>query len=138
MTTLLSIWRILGIRGAIAVALGLALAFTAWRADGLSDQVTRYRAAEQAAQAAYRAERDRRATIGTNYEREASNAAQTHTIREREIRTVFRDVLVPAECAAPDAVRVVLSEAVIAANSAASGQPGGTVPAIAQPAATAD
>jgi len=129
MTYALAFYRFLGIRGCIAVGLAVALAFTIWRADRLSAQVDRYKAAEQAAQAAYRAEVAQRATIAQQYEREASNAAQIHTIREREIRTVFQDVLVPSECAAPDSVRRVLSEAVSASNSAASGQPVSPLPA---------
>lgn len=135
---LTKVYRFLGIRGCIAVGLALALGVALWRADGLADQVDRYRAAEQAAKAAYRAEVTRRATIAADYEREASNAAQIHTIREREIETIFRDVLVPAECAAPDSVRRVLSEAVAASNSAASGEPVSPLPALADATGPAD
>jgi hypothetical protein len=95
---------------------------------GLAERVADYEAAEKAAEKAYEAETTRRATIGAAYEREASNAAQITTLREREIRTIYRDIEVPAECAVPDSVRIVLSEAVASANAAASGEPVGGLP----------
>lgn len=106
--------------------------------EGLKAKVERHEAAARAARDAYKAETQRRAIIATDYEREASNAAQVHTIREREIRTVFQDVLVPAECAAPDDARRVLAEAVAASNAAATGQPVIPVPTASAPAVSAE
>lgn len=122
---------------AIKGPLGIGFHFEGWRpkAERLEAEAE---AAEKARQQAYQAEAERRATIATEYEREAANAAQVHTIREREIQTIFRDVLVPAECAAPDAVQRVLAEAVAGANAAATGEPVRAVPAAAEPAEPAD
>jgi hypothetical protein len=139
------VWRFLPwvLAGAMAVntyadfaikgPLGIGFHLEGWKPMAL-----RLEDEKQAAKAAYRAEVARRATIGTEYEREASNAAQIHTIREREIETIYRDVLVPAECAVPDDVRRVLSEAVAASNSAASGQPVSPLPAPADAAGPVD
>lgn len=93
--------------------------------DGMKAKVARAEAAEIAARAAYKAEARRRATIGTEYEREAANDRAVATIREREITTIYRDIPVPAECAVPDDVRRVLAEAVAASNSSTTGQLGG-------------
>ena len=43
------------------------------------------------------------------------------------IRTIYRDVKIPAKCAAPASVAGVLNDAVRAANAAAAGKPVGPV-----------
>lgn len=65
MTAILSIYRFLGIRGCIAVALALALGVAVWRADSLSDRLDRAKeqiaameVASEAARAAQQAVND--------------------------------------------------------------------------------
>ena len=136
--TLLTLARRFNITAVSIVILGILLAvqtiriegFRVWpiEIEGLKAKVERHEAAARAARDAYKAETQRRAAVATDYEREASNAAQVHTIREREIRTIYQDVPVPAGCAVPDDVRRVLSEAVAAGNAAATGEPVQPVP----------
>jgi len=67
------------------------------------------------------------AAASIRYERLAQSIrAQERTDRET-IRTIYRDKVIPAECAADPRAVSVLSEAVDRANAAASGQSGGTV-----------
>jgi hypothetical protein len=62
--------------------------------------------------------------IAAEYEAERETARVEYITREGQVREIFREVEVPSNCAAPPAVRGVLSEAVTSANSA-TGQPGG-------------
>lgn len=62
------------------------------------------------------------------YERDQLQARDASRRRETEIRTIYRDVPVPAECEPPADVRSVLDDSVRAANARAAGQSGGTVP----------
>jgi hypothetical protein len=72
------------------------------------------------------------------YEAERENARRSGVDREGAIRTVYRTIEVPAECAAPDAVRGVLDDAIREANARAAGEPLPTVPASAEPSGGAD
>jgi hypothetical protein len=62
--------------------------------------------------------------IATEYEAERETARVEYITREGQVREIYREVEVPSSCAAPPAVRGVLSEAVTSANSA-TGQSGG-------------
>jgi len=91
-TALATLWRILGIRGAIAVGLGLALAFTMWRADSLAD-------ARDEAKAALVGEQVRhavtRASLALLEQRHAAIVADGRARDERVLQareTVARDV----------------------------------------------
>lgn len=58
------------------------------------------------------------------YEAEREQGRIEGRARETEVRTIYRDIPAPPiECAAPDAVRSVLDDAINAANSAAGRQP---------------
>lgn len=59
-------------------------------------------------------------------DREAGRAESRD--RQETIRTIYRDKVVPADCAAPDAVRGLLDDAVRRANARAGGEPGAAVP----------
>lgn len=95
---------------------------------GLAERVADYEEAERREQDALKREEEQYQAAGSDYEKEASNAAQITTIREREINTIYRNVEVPAVCAVPDDARRVLAEAVASANSAASGEPVSALP----------
>lgn len=92
-----------------------------WKAD--SDALE----AEEKAQAEYVAVVQALADQSLAYETIAQSL-RTAERRDREtIREVYRNVQVPANCAADPAAVRVLSEAVTRANAAASGQSGGEV-----------
>lgn len=75
-------------------------------------------------QAAFQRQLAKQHDIATNYEQGRETARVEYVTREGQVREIYREVEVPAECAAPDSVRSLLSEAVTSANSA-PGQPGG-------------
>lgn len=76
----------------------------------------------------YRALTDALADQSLAYETIAQSL-RTAERRDREtIREIYRDKVVPAECAADPAVGRVLSEAVARANTAIARQSGGTLP----------
>jgi hypothetical protein len=70
-------------------------------------------------------------------ERDQANvvaAERTHTIRE-----IYKTVpAIPADCAAPDALRRLLESSVRDANAAATGKPSGEVPNTSEPASGND
>lgn len=74
----------------------------------------------------------------TEYETERTYEVQKQVVYQDRIRTVFKDKIVPGECAAPDDVVRVLAEAVTGANSRATGQSGGELPDAPAPAEPAD
>lgn len=59
-------------------------------------------------------------------DREAGRAESRD--RQETIRTIYRDKVVPTDCAAPDAVRGLLDDAVRRANARAGSEPAPTVP----------
>lgn len=67
-------------------------------------------------------------TAATAYEQEKPDAVAQSTVRESTIREIYKDRPVSVDCAAPDAVRGVLGDAITAANSRATGQPTAVVP----------
>lgn len=87
--------------------------------EGWKPKAQRLEAAQIAARAAYKAQQDRQATIATDYEKGRKNDAQANAGRIERVRTIYRDVAVSVDCAAPDALRSVLRDAVTDANAAA-------------------
>ena len=77
-------------------------------------------------------------TQSTSYERERSDATVTNTVREHELRTIYRDKVVPGECAVPDAAVGVLEQARLDANARITGEPRQPVPDDPAPADAAD
>jgi len=61
---------------------------------------------------------------GDAYEKDKQNDQAQSTVRESRISTIYRDRLVPADCAVPDDAGSVLDNAIRAANARAAGQPG--------------
>lgn len=55
------------------------------------------------------------------YEAESEAGRQAGITRETELRTIYHETTVPADCAAPDAARSVLQNGVDAANARAGG-----------------
>ena len=99
MTALLSIWRFLGIRGAIAVGLGLALAFTIWRAQSLSDALEQAKAATVAEQVRHSVTRAslalleaRHAAIVADGRARDERLAQARVDVARDVAGIRRDI----------------------------------------------
>ena len=93
-----------------------------WKAD--SDEAK----AKDAAFTQYRALSDALADQSLAYE-VLAQSLRADERRDREtIREIYRDKIVPSECAVPADAVGVLSEAVTRANSAAAGKPSSTLP----------
>jgi len=112
------------ITGAGALLLGFAGGWTVrdWKADSaaleaLNDAQEREDKARRTAEAA-----------ATKYEGDRSNEQARTIERQSELRTIYRDRMVPVDCAVPDAARGLLDEARTRANARASGEPVGPVP----------
>ncbi|WP_260925425.1 hypothetical protein [Novosphingobium sp. 9] len=71
---------------------------------------------------------DRIDAAATTYEQSRQDAGVRSETRTNEIRTIYKDRPVSVDCAAPDAVRSVLDDAVADANARASGQPAPALP----------
>ena len=93
-----------------------------WKAD--SDALK----AEERAQREYVAVVQSLADQSLAYEALAQSLRASERTDRETIRTIYRDKIVPAECAADPAVARVLSEALARTNAAASGQPSSEVP----------
>lgn len=113
----------------VAGAAGLSLlvgAFGGWQVRGWRCDA----AMAELERAAVKAQEQARAQMeaaATDYEtfRAGNETAETRT--QTQIREVYRNVEVPSDCAAPDAVVGLLNGAREAANSAAGGKPESTV-----------
>jgi hypothetical protein len=62
-------------------------------------------------------------SLAVQYEEERYNAGEAYANRQVEIRTRFRDRVVPADCAVPDSVVRVLESSVSAANARTGREP---------------
>lgn len=125
--------QLLAAGGALALLGGLLAGWTLrdWKAD--ADQL----AALEKAQKREDSLRARAEARAAEYE-ESRNAEQAQSVvRQGELRTIYRDVPVRADCGAPAAARGVLDSAVAAANARAAGEPGGALPAAERAAAGA-
>ncbi len=94
-----------------------------WKAD--SDALK----AETKAQREYQAAVQMLAEQSLAYEALAQSIRAAERSDRETIRTIYRDKVIPAECAADPAAVRVLSEAVKRANAAATGEPVGPMPA---------
>jgi hypothetical protein len=105
-------------------AVALLGAFSAgWKIESLRWHAHEAKALKQA-QAAFQKQLAKQNKEATSYEQERETARVEYVTREGQIRTIYKDRVVPAECAAPDAVRSLLADAIASANSSATGKPG--------------
>jgi hypothetical protein len=107
---------------AVAIGFGTGWTVREWKAD--SDQLEAVEAAiaqgkEQQELADYKAGR---------YEDQRYDAHEQSVLRDTEIRTIYRDVEVPAECEPPAAALLVLDSAIDSARAQAAGEPIAAVP----------
>jgi hypothetical protein len=107
----------------IAVSFGAGWRVAAWRCEA-----ARTEALEQQ-QEQFDRQLAQQQRESTEYERDRQTASVESRAREAEVRTIYRDIIVPAECEPPAGAVSVLNDAIRAANARASGEPGGTVPA---------
>ena len=105
------------IGGAAIASLFVGWTVRDWKAD--SDAL----AAQNAANARYDEVAAELSARSVAYEELAQSIRARSNTDRVEIREIFRDVEVPENCAAPDAVIGVLDNAVRRANAAATGQP---------------
>ena len=115
------------------LAIGGALALTiAAFAGGWQVRSWRCEAAMREYEQAVQAEMDKRQqrydAVSAQYEAERTNGQQQHTTRVDRINTIYKDRIIPADCAVPDDVRRLLSEAVASANTDTTGKSGRTLP----------
>ena len=115
------------------LAIGGALALTiAAFAGGWQVRSWRCEAAMREYEQAVQAEMDKRQqrydAVSAQYEAERTNGQQQHTTRVDRINTIYKDRIIPADCAVPDDVRRLLSEAVTSANTDTTGKSGRTLP----------
>lgn len=106
----------------VAVSFGAGWKVADWRCDAAK--------AEEMAKAQRRFDKqlEQAQQAAADYEKSRARGQAESRERETTIREVFRNVEVPSDCAAPDAVRGVLRDAVRAANGAPASEPGSTVP----------
>ena len=83
---------------------------------------------EAKARAIYQKQVEELAAASLRYEQLAQSLRTAERADRETIREVFRNVPIPANCAAPAAVGSLLDNAVKRANAAASGEPGSEVP----------
>lgn len=123
------------IGGALALT---AAAFVAgwqvrsWRCDAA------LRDYEQAVQAEMDKRQQRYDAVSAQYETERTDGQQQHTTRVDRINTIYKDRIIPADCAVPDDVRRLLVEAVTSANTSAIGKSGSTLPTTTPPTVPTD
>lgn len=111
----------------------LAGAFAGWTVrDWKAD--SELLAANEAVQAAYVAKAEAESAAAIRYEALAQQIRASERSDRLEIREIYRDVEVPADCAVPDAGVSVLDNAIQRANAAATGQSLDPVPDTTEPA----
>lgn len=112
-----------------AVVLTLSVGFGAgWKVQGWRCDAAKNAAIERALKR-YDEKLAKQNEEARDYESEREQARRSGVDREQAIRTVYRTVEVPGECAAPPDVRGVLDDAVREANARAAGESLPTVPA---------
>jgi hypothetical protein len=126
--------QLLAIGGAAALLTGFV---GGWQVRDWKCQAAQAEALEQADQQRDRLQRQVE-DQATRHERDRADASRRAADHLQSYRTVYRDRLVPGDCAGPDDARRVLERAVADANAQAAGEPGGAVPEPAQAAGAAD
>ena len=108
----------------------LALSGAGWAGWTVRDWKCEADAAEKMQQAAkdMKAAASKMQGAAQTYEEERSHAETQSVARQSELRTIYRDVRVPVDCAAPDAARGLLKGAVDAANARTGRQPESILP----------
>ena len=99
-----------------------------WKVQGWRCEAAQAEALREAAAALDKANRDI-AEISTHYEQERADAQAINFDRQEQVRTIFRDRVVPADCAAPADARRLLEQGVSEVNAAVAGEPRAAVPA---------
>lgn len=102
----------------IAAAFVLGWTVRSWRCDAAMLKIERATATAAAKM------RGQGEASASDYEQDRSAGYAAAYRRQEQARTVYRDRIVPADCAVPDDARRLLSEAVDAANSASARQSG--------------
>jgi len=111
-----------GAAGALLVGVMGGWTVRDWKAD--SDALE----AEEKAQARYEARVNDLAEQSLRFEQLAQTIRASERTDRETIREIYRDKVVPAECAVPLAGVSLLDNAVRDANAAASGKPRGELP----------
>lgn len=125
----------LAIGGALALTIAAFAAgwqVRSWRCDAAMREY------EQAVQAEMDKRQQRYDAVSAQYEAERTNGQQQHTTRVDRINTIYKDRIIPADCAVPDDVRRLLSEAVTSANTDTTSKSGRTLPTAASATVPAD
>jgi len=115
-------WLIGGALGVTVLGFAAGWQVRSWRCDAA------LRDYEHAVQAEMDKRQHRYDAMSAQYEAERTNGQQQHTARVDRINTIYKDRIIPADCAVPDDVRGLLVEAVTSANTDASGKSGSTLP----------
>lgn len=114
--------------GALAAGALLAGAVGGYRYADAQCEAAQAKALRKAHRA-FEAQLAKQETEAATFEQERQDAQTVNTARDGDLRTIYRTVTVASDCAAPDAVRSVLQRGVDHANSRATGEPSGAVPA---------
>lgn len=103
--------------GSLACGLATGWVIRDWKAD--ADQVAAYEKAEKM--------RDRLQAkydgLALGYEADRAVSDSNSIIRQTELRTIYRDVPIDGDCAAPAGARSLLSDSVDETNARIAGQP---------------
>ena len=116
-------WLMGGALGVTVLGFAAGWQVRSWRCDAA------LRDYEQAVQAEMDKRQQRYDAVSAQYEAERTNGQQQHSTRVDRISTIYKDRIIPADCAVPDDVRGLLVEAVTSANTDATGKSGNTLPA---------
>lgn len=107
-----------------SLALGLALGWSVrdWKSD--SDQLQAMESANRQREKL----QEKVDALSLGYEADRSAADSNSMIRQTELRTIYRDVPINNDCAAPDSVRSLLQDGINEANARIAGKPVGSMP----------
>lgn len=111
---------------AAAIAVGAGF-YAGWTTQGWRCDAAKAEALEQQ-QRRFNEQLVNLQTEAAKYEQDRQASHDAHRARETEIRTIYRDVEVPADCEPPADVGRVLDNALESANARTVGQPGAAVP----------
>lgn len=110
--------------GALALGMATGWSIRDWKADSDSlGAVIKAEKAREKLQSQYD-------ELSLGYEADRSQAAVNSITRQTELRTIYRDVPIRNDCAAPDSVRSLLKDSVSEANTRATGKPVDPLPEI--------
>lgn len=112
-----------------ALALGIATGWSVrdWKSD--ADQLSAMESANRQREKM----QEKVDALSLGYEADRSIADSNSIIRQTELRTIYRDIPTPSNCAAPDAARSLLQDSVDEANARLAGKPIGPLSEADQP-----